>query len=465
MKDESSRVSEKRARKERTRRWLLASLALSAVPFAAWLCGAGTKPQAKPSPTPASSSSHAQAAITKWQPARSRAAEVERLHTTGAPLIEEVLVDRTELCGQEPALVSVRLRTDARPPVRVSINGYPGNPVPVTFGAPGDRIVAVRAATPDGLEDTRLLRLSVRDCAGQFQYVKLDFASKRDTGVADVYRFAARPFLARAACAPDAGGPGDGGAEQWLRCNSELAPGETREYHWDFGDGTRAVSREGYIEHDFSDRQQTETESTFLVKVELISSIHGSVAGLASLVIENNGVENKLRFGVITPLAHADCGSRNATQGLACQVTFRNPDPATITLHDVEVTAVPCDEERLPESFTWPARRVLSTTELGRGVTSASFKLGARDIPARTCSLSFRALGHAGHLKAEALFGAQLQPQSEVLGPAEAQADPEVKQRYERITQALKLLGRDPAASEVTISEDEIAALEMQGLL
>jgi hypothetical protein len=453
------------ARRASRRRWLALALAVSVPLVGAALCSAQRETTAEPTPAVARDTvPHARptAPALTLAPAAappSPADGVERSEVPGlAPLIEEVLIDRRELCTREPAVVRVRLRADAKPPLRVAINGQSGSVLPVAFNAPGSRLVVVRATAAGGAEDERKLRLAVRNCGDDFQYVKIDSERKTDAAIDDVYRFSAQPFFARPECQKTAG------IESWLRCNAELEPGETRTYAWDFGDGSSEVTTSGYVEHDFSHRPALDVESSFLVKVEVVSSVHGPIRGFSALTLENKSVENKLRLGVVTPLASAACKPWKPGAALRCEVTFRNTDPAPISLDELEAIWSPCRDDGKAETSKWPARRKLSSVTLPSGKSSATLELAAGEIERSACSVAFRAVGFASKFKAESVFGTQLSFTPELLGPNEVAASPEAKRRYDRVLRALRLLGRDQETT-ASVTDDEIRALEMKDLL
>ena len=141
---------------------------------------------------------------------------------------------------------------------------------------------------------------------------------------------AARPFFARPECRKDSG------FEAWRRCNAKPESDESLEYRWEFGDGTTQTTANGFVEHSFSDRPQNDVESRFLVKVEVVSSKAGTLTGMVAVTLSNLSAENKLANRVITPRAYAECKPWRAGEKLRCDVTFRNPDSATLTLQDIE---------------------------------------------------------------------------------------------------------------------------------
>lgn len=395
-----------------------------------------------------------------WEPKEPRPIDVEPLDEVEGlvPLIDEILVDRKEMCTNETALVSVKLRADAPAPVRVFVEGTSGNPVPVTYPAPGHKMLLVRVQAGLGdATDARRIALDVRDCGGRFQHVSVQAERKQGTGTSDVLRFVARPFFARPECTRE------GGAEAWRRCNAAPEPGETLEFRWDFADGSTQTTSSGYVEHDYSDRRQDEVESRLLVKVEVVSSESGALTGMVAVTLDNPSVENKLRNRVITPRAHAECEPWHEGRALRCDVTFRNPDSRTLSLQDVEATQSGCgDADPLPSS-RGAARRLLSTAVVPPGVSHATLELPASEIGAKTCSIAFRAKGIAPDgFGVETIFGAVIHnPPTERLGPREAAADPEVAKRYGRVLKAMRALGREGG----TITEEEIRELELQGKL
>jgi hypothetical protein len=441
----------------------LAVLAAVALVLAAVVLGGGEAHEAPPVEAVASAKPATRS--TRWEPRESEPARgLVRPEVSGlSPLIDEVLVDRHEACTNELVMVSVRTRDDAPLPVRVAIDGKPGNPVPVSFSAPGERVLLVMAHGPRGQRDERHLPIQVRDCGDEFQYVKLSAERAASGDASDVYRFVAQPFYGRPACARDQG------EARWRRCHAATEPGDRVVFHWDFGDGSALESDSGYVEHDYSDRHQDEVESRFLVKVEVRSEREGTLVGVTALTLENLSVANKQLFGVITPTAHAACEPRSDGEPLRCAVTFRNPDAATLTLEDVEITMSPCGSDEPSPSSHKAARRLLSTAVLPPGRSVADLELGARDIDGSACTVAFHARGIApgvpGGLEVETSFGAVLRhagPTAPVV-LRRGDDDPEGRRRYVRTMRALAALGHRPGDGPITISDDEMRALELQG--
>jgi hypothetical protein len=369
--------------------------------------------------------------------------------------IDEVLVDRTEVCANETALVTVKAhdpRANPRP-LLLNVSGNRGDRVPVSFAAPGQYPVLVSASSEDRQMEVRAFTLHVRDCGGAFQYVRVMHEA---TEKLDTQRFVATPFFDRLECH-------DLPRAEMLRCNARPPSGEAYTYVWDFGDGSRETTHDGYIEHNYSHRPQDDVLSSFLVKVEVESTSLGKLTGLTSLAFENLSNANKRRLGVITPTIRLDSreGGSDGSK-VTWNANVLNPDQATLTLENVSVTVTPCGGGDI-RILQRRARDVFDDVTLPPGTSARRVQFSDGDLDS-FCSVLFEATGFApGGYRVQAVFGDRLRVNGVAIGPDTT--DPLLRKRSERALRALEILGRDPERGEATVSEDEIRALELQGKL
>lgn len=371
------------------------------------------------------------------------------------PFIEEVLADKTEACVDEAIVFEVVARDTrtAAGPLRYRIGGKLGNPVTLSGARPGVLRVPAYALNDAGERDLRVVTVDIHDCGGGFQHVAVQ--AERSLA-SDVVRFTARPYFDRAECSSL---PRD----QARACNAAAEEGDSYTYTWSFGDGTTAVTSTGYAERDYSERTENEVESTFLVRVDVTSQVHGTVHGLTSVVFDNTSFENKILRRTITPQARMSPVAWREGDSYVFDVTFTNRDEATLELDDIDVTLSQCDGDDT-KHFRRPARALLESTRIPRGSSTTTLRLALGDAEQGWCGVSFAATGTAGEFRVAAAFGSQVQSPPPIVLDSRT-SDPAARRKLDRFVAALRLLGRDPASGPVTVSDEEIRALVLQGRL
>lgn len=443
------------------RRWRTALLIATPVGLVllALLWPARSLPEPSAAPAPSWSEPRS------WQPQGPRAPKVVKWSKSPTRFISDIRVDRADVCPNEPVFVEVDARDGRQPPqpLRILIGLEGGKRAAVRFPQPGEQRLLVRAIATDSVEDSRVLSFTVHDCGDAFQFVAI---KAEPTAQQDTYRFVATPFFDRPQCveikAPD-GGPASHPDLQ--RCHAKPEEGESLTFRWDFGDGATTTTGAPFAEHDFADRRQDDIQSNFVVKVDVESSLHGTITGFTNVLFANMSTANKLRVGVITPSIVLGARAPSDPGTLAWEATARNPEPTTLRLDDVEVTLTACsgDDTR---TFRVPARQVLDDTELAPGATKTRAHLPTADVGPDYCFASFSATGTApGGFKVDALFGTRLRDDVGAIEYGADTADPELKKRFDRTMRALEILGRGQDGGTATVTDDEIRALQLQGKL
>ncbi|HEY3356360.1 MAG TPA: hypothetical protein VGQ83_24125 [Polyangia bacterium] len=263
------------AQPRRRRRALLWGLAVLALLLLALLLF----PRRKPPPAVASETPAAAAHPTRGTASRGGSAPAGAL--AGVPIIDEITLEKSEVCEGEENLVSVRAHMpggvgDAQ--LNYLVGGEPGQSVPVF------------AWLPHGTEPRPPKMVVV-------------YGPNESMTTAPVPPYEVKP------CQPS----------RRLHVTARLLPNTVAEYEiqalvrnvtagdrfkpvrylWEFGDGTRFESESEWVRHDYTLRPQTTLYSWFLLRVEAVSASGERVVGRKVLTMMNHGVAEELRRGVI----------------------------------------------------------------------------------------------------------------------------------------------------------------------
>jgi hypothetical protein len=203
-----------------------------------------------------------------------------------APLIDEVLIEKPEVCVGEENLVTVKAHTpdhadDAY--LRYMIGGKIGSSVVVRatpeIGARNDMKVVVFGR--NGASTTvDVPPFVVKDCNVDH---KLLVSFRLLANRASAFELAAR--IDRV-----------GSSEAF----------QPVQYLWSFGDGTTSQTSVPVETHDFSRRPQETMTSTFLITCAAVSRSGQKIAGRTALALNNLAFESFAQKGVVKILAEAD---------------------------------------------------------------------------------------------------------------------------------------------------------------
>jgi len=389
------------------------------------------------SPDSRSASAPAPVDQTTPSPPRSdRAVPPPQLLVAKEPVVEEITVEKTEVCSGEDNLVTVRLAGDHQNDENIQItmpgNGGAGRQMPFILGL---TVAKEQPAMPEVV-------VSGRD--GALAAVKIPTVTVKD-------------------CTP---GPSLS-VEVALVANTSATfaltatvrnPGPTAfkpvQWHWDFGDGRDATTKLRTVEHSYEDHPQKTRISNFLVHVRAADAEGVELLGRHALdVLRSKNVVVITTELSPRPPVIADDG--RVTQ----RVRIHHASDQPVTLERVEVQRFRDNEQGVEEMQTTDVdpRQVLGTQVIppGRGIeTTAVFDTRAEP---RTKRVTF-------DLHGKSADGIRASGQYSVLRPSEPSpqaehevvTDPQVKAA---ILAARKKLGRDE------VSLDDMVRLKREGAL
>ncbi|HSJ64428.1 MAG TPA: hypothetical protein VK922_11100, partial [Gemmatimonadaceae bacterium] len=193
------------------------------------------------------------------------------------PIIEEVTVEKMEVCDGEDNIVTVKARApDPRDDryLEILVAGQPG-PVAVVNWWRDAPVERVWVKGRDGaLAVAELPPVRVKECEPPRRL----FLSSRELANADAtYLFAARVVDAAA-----------------------TAPMQPIRYRWDFGDGSTAETDVPHVEHGFEPRGEA-MSSQYVVTCEAIAGDGERVRGRRSFDVMNVEALNLAYYGVVVP--------------------------------------------------------------------------------------------------------------------------------------------------------------------
>jgi hypothetical protein len=389
------------------------------------------------SPDSRSASAPAPVDQTTPSPRRSdRAVPPQQLLAATEPVVEEITVEKTEVCSGEDNLVTVRLAGDHQNDETIQItmpgNGGAGRQMPFILGL---TVAKQQPAMPEVV-------VSGRD--GALATVKIPTVTVKD-------------------CTP---GPSLS-VEVALVANTSATfaltatvrnPGPTAfkpvHWHWDFGDGRDATTKVRTVEHSYEDRPQETGGSSFLVHVRAADAEGVELLGRHALDVlrSKNVVVINTELSPRLPMIAAD---GRVTQ----RVRIHHASDQPVTLERVEVQRFRDNEQGVEEMQTTDVdpRQVLGTHVIppGRGIeTTAVFDTRAEP---RTKRVAF-------DLHGKSADGSRASGQYSLLRPSEPSpqaehevvTDPQVKAA---ILAARKKLGRDE------VSLDDMVRLKREGAL
>ncbi|MCA9679004.1 MAG: hypothetical protein KC464_28495, partial [Myxococcales bacterium] len=200
----------------------------------------------------------------------------------GRPVIDEIVLEKTEVCEGEENLVTVEAHTPGHVDdayLHGVVAGQPGLAVPVVTFRTRDGEVPPRQILVFGRGDeptvVPLPAFEVKDCVAP-RRITIDYRLRANTE-------AEFDLVAKLV---------DLGA---------ATPFHAASYRWDFGDGATAVTREAWTTHSYEDRRQDqELYAKRVVRVEAIGDDGERVVGRQTFVMQNAAFANLVYAGVVS---------------------------------------------------------------------------------------------------------------------------------------------------------------------
>ena len=373
---------------------------------------------------------------TPSSPRLDRAVPPQQLLAATAPVVEEITVEKTEVCSGEDNLVTVRLAAAHHSDETIQIT-MPGN------GGAGRQIPFILALTV-AKQQPAMPEVVVSGRGGALATVKIPTVTVKDCTPGPSLSVEVAPVANTSAT--------------FALTATVRNPGPTAfkpvQWHWDFGDGRDATTKVRTVEHSYDDHLQKTRMSSFLVHVRAADAEGVELIGRHALdvVRSKNVVVITTELSPRPPVIGDD---GRVTQ----RVRIHHASDQPVTLERVEIQRFRDNEQGVEEMQTTDVdpRQVLGTHVIppGRGIeTTAVFD--ARAEP-RTKRVIF-------DLHGKSADGIRASGQYSVLRPSgpspqaehEVVTDPQVKAA---LLAARKRLGRDE------VSLDDMVRLKREGAL
>ena len=354
-----------------------------------------------------------------------------------APIIDEIIVEKREVCKGEPNLVTVRAHDpkgtdDAW--LNTVIDAQPGSSVPLMFWTnepKAPRTVLVYGKYNRNVTIAEVPHVTVLDCVAPY-LVQVSYMLVPNTE--DYFRFkvlmqTAQKQKAFNACA----------------------------FEWDFGDGATTTTSDAFAEHSYLDRPQVGLETSFLVKVKLLSCDGDpALVGRTALTLRNNYSEQRESkrisgLVIIAEPRYPERGADNVVRQTALVRTWE-PEPVEITRVTYRDT-IPSQGPDPGAPVEISASSFLGKTHVGNDWIKVPLSVDLNAIP----GWQMRRYELEGKTRdGVAVFGAFTLMAPGVIDRATSQKvdDQEIK---DRLVQAMKILGKKQ------ISDEELMQLEEQG--
>ncbi|WP_224248201.1 PKD domain-containing protein [Hyalangium gracile] len=262
------------------------------VALVAWLWGGDTPPSTPPPPPPAQPGPTLTEAAPAPAPRPIPSSEApppapEAPADPAAPIIDEVTVEKTEVCEGEENLISVRAHTPdgTDPYLHYTIGGRQGPRVPVRSWIADDgetpKLQVQVFGKNNVVTTVDVPPFTVKPCKPQRMALITTNLRANTWGEFDLeVKLIENP-------APD---------------NASFVPFQPRSYEWSFGDGEKATTTVPYVTHSFESRKQDALFSNLLIEVKVHGNADEPVLGRTSVQLLNPAFEDLATKGVVTLL-------------------------------------------------------------------------------------------------------------------------------------------------------------------
>jgi hypothetical protein len=371
------------------------------------------------------------------------------------PVIDEVSLEKKEVCAGEENLVTVKAHTtngtDAF--LHTLIDGQQGSSIPVRLWRDDDgNVLGQHTITVFG-------RGNVATTIPVPQY---EVKNCRPTYIADVMQrvrsntWSDFDFNARIVGIPRAPTPAD--RERGAPPPPVPKPFKPVSFSWDFGDGQTATSLTPIIEHDFEGRPQTSLYSYFVVGVSIRGTKGETATGRTVLSLVNPAFEALATKGIVSLMISLDprfpeLGSDGkVTQNV--RIWHIQPGPVTIDRATLTKYFKQAAGQTAPQDV--PVTSVLGTAIIPPGkegitVTVVLDPSSEEEVFAKTWNLSGTS---AEGFPAMGSFSVMVPPPKPSADAGDTVFDPLLKQK---IILARQMLGKD------VVNDEDLWRLEREG--
>jgi len=366
-----------------------------------------------------------------------------------APVIDEVTVEKPEVCSGEENLVSVRAHTvnGTDEFLHYVVDGAMGSAVPVRLllgqdgRVEGRHVISVFGRTNVAVT-VPMPEYKVKDC--QPEKVMVIEARLAANTWSDF------DFLARVVSLPPAGPD--------IRSEGSHKPFAPVSYAWTFGDGEAGATAGPVISHDYERRSQNSLYSYFTVRVDARSLDGEVLTGRTTLPLINPAFEAFAQKGVVQLLVALDPRFPElGPDGRVVQnvrLWHTRAEPVTVDAAAVTRYFEGASGETQPQAIDVAGLLGTTTVPPGKDGITTSIVLDTITDPG-VFSMTYRLSGHSadGH-PVMGSFSVMRPPPRPTSDNSRPVVDPALKAK---IVAAREILGRD------TVNDEDLWQLERQG--
>jgi hypothetical protein len=365
------------------------------------------------------------------------------------PVIDDVVVEKPEVCSGEENLVTVRAHTvnGTNEFLHYVVDGAMGSSVPLRLllGQDG-RVEGKHSITVFGRGNVATTvpvpEYTVKDC--QPQRIVTVVSHVRPNSWSDI------ELGARVVTLPQ--------PDPRVRTLGSAAPFVAASYVWAFGDGETATTATPFVSHDYEGRSQDTLYSYFTVRVDVLSTKGETLTGRTTLPLINPAFEALKQKGIVQILIALD--PRFPELGPDGRVVQKvrlwhtRPDPVTIDAAAVTKYFEGASGETAPESVAVAGLLGSTTIPPGKEGIVATVVLDTITEPgvfSETYRLSGRSVD--GH-PVMGSFSVMRPPPKPTAESSQAVLDPILKAK---IVAAREILGKD------VVNDEDLWRLEREG--
>ncbi|MBN1531032.1 MAG: PKD domain-containing protein [Spirochaetes bacterium] len=164
-------------------------------------------------------------------------------------------------------------------------------------------------------------------------------------------------------------------------------------YLWDFGDKKKATTSTGYVEHSYATREQRTLQSSFLVTVKVIDSLHQTAIGRTTISFPNIHYLSRLMGSAVLPVVY-DQFPKVTDNGIEVTAVFKNIFDEPVTFNIAEIELKPCIASGSPDRRELPASSVIGVSTISPGATVEQVVHVSNSVVASsTCNVSISLKG------------------------------------------------------------------------
>jgi hypothetical protein len=252
------------------------------------------------------------------------------------PVIDNILLEKSEVCAGEENLVTVLAHTTngTDPSLHYVIDGHMGQSFPVTLWKGENGIIGQHTVTVFGRNNVAttvpLPQYEVKSCRPTF-LAAISTAVRSNT-------WADFDFTARVVGLPPE--PTEADKQRGAGPPPVAKPFKGVAYNWSFGDGETVTTLTPVVEHNYEGREQKTEYSYYVIGVSIRSAKGESVTGRSTLALQNPSFSALAQKGIVALLISLDprFPERDSDGKVTQHVRIWHNQPQAVTIEHASLT-------------------------------------------------------------------------------------------------------------------------------